>query len=524
MCRTLCVGLTWLLLCAPSFAQTLGTITGEVKDSSGGVVPGATVTVVNKATNATRTTSSNEVGLYDFPALPPGAYTVKSELDGFKTATRDVELQVQQTARVTFTLELGAISETTIVTGVSPLVETANATIGTVIENRRIVELPLNGRNYLQLVALSPNVSAEFAGPGQSGDRQGGTRSTQQLSISGQRREFNYYTLDGVDNTDVNFNTYIFLPSVDALEEFKVQTGVYSAEFGREASQVNVVTKSGTNSLRGTLFEFHRDDALDARPYAFTAAQAVAPKAPFKWDQYGYTAGGPVLRNRLFFMSNFEGYRDRKQFQTLYSVPSAAMRGGNFSELLTNLGGVNSQTGQPNGVIVDPTQCTVVGTTRTCAPFPGNVIPSNRLNHISNQLLEFYPAPNTGTSGLTNNYLSLQDRVIDKNQYTQRMDLVQSSASSWMGRYSYGRENEIKPELKLNGTKLDTRVHQVALGNTRTLSSTLVNEFRFGYNYFFNTFGRELANERDVIKELNIPGISLNPAEAWGIPSISITS
>src|SRR6266446_2733200 len=345
MCRTLCVGLTWLLLCAPSFAQTLGTITGEVKDSSGAVVPGATVTVVNKATNATRTTVSNEVGLFDFPALPPGTYTVKSELEGFKSGTRDLELQVQQTARVNFVLEVATLAETTTVTGVSPIVETANATIGTVIENRRIVELPLNGRNYLQLVALSPNVSAEFAGAGQSGDRQGGTRANQQLSISGQRREFNYYTLDGVDNTDVNFNTYIFLPSVDALEEFKVQTGVYSAEFGREASQVNVVTKSGTNSLHGTIFEFNRNDAFDSRPYSFTAQQAAAPKAPFKWNQYGYTAGGPVWRNKFFFMSNFEGYKDRKQFQNPYSVPSAAMRAGDFSQLLSNLGAVSSQTG-----------------------------------------------------------------------------------------------------------------------------------------------------------------------------------
>src|SRR5262249_36114560 len=161
---------------------------------------------------------------------------------------RDLELQVQQTARVTFTMELAAINESATVTGVSPLVETSNATVGTVIENRRIVELPLNGRNFLALVALTPNVSADFAGAGQAGDRQGGSRANQQLSVSGQRREFNYYTLDGVDNTDVNFNTYIFLPSVDALEEFKVQTGVYSAEFGREASQVNVVTKSGTNN------------------------------------------------------------------------------------------------------------------------------------------------------------------------------------------------------------------------------------------------------------------------------------
>jgi carboxypeptidase family protein len=523
MRRTLLVGSTWLFLCAPCVAQTLGTITGEVRDATGAVLPGATVTVINKATNATRTTTSNAVGLFDVPALPPGPYTVKTELDGFKISSRDVELQVQQTARVDFTLELGTVSEMATVTGVSPLVETSNATIGTVIENRRIVELPLNGRNYLQLVALSPNVSAEFAGPGQSGTRQGGTRSQQQLSISGQRREFNYFTLDGVDNTDVNFNTYIFLPSVDALEEFKVQTGVYSAEFGREASQVNVVTKSGTNNFHGTGFEFHRDDAFDARPYSFTASQAAASKAPFKWDQYGYTAGGPVMKNRLFFMSNFEGYRDRKQFQTLYSVPSTAMRGGNFSELLANLGAINPQTGQRSGIIVDPTQCTVVGTTRTCAPFPGNVIPAARFNAISQKLLEFYPAPNNGTSGLVNNYLSLQDRVIDKYQYTQRMDLVQGTKSAWMGRYSYGKEGQVMPALDLNGTKLDTRVHQAVVGNTLTLSSTLVNEFRFGYNYFFNTFGRELANVRDVVKELAIPGLSNFSSEAWGIPSVGIT-
>src|SRR3954468_15958772 len=438
MRRTLLAGSTWLLLCAPLLAQSLGTITGAVKDSTGAVVPGATVTVVNKGTNATRTTSSNEVGLYDFPALPPGLYTVKTELDGFRTTSRDLELQVQQTARVDFSLELGTISEMATVTGVSPLVETSNASIGTVIENRRITELPLNGRNFLSLVSLTPNVSAEFADAGQAGTRQGGTRSNQQISVSGQRREFNYYTLDGVDNTDVNFNTYIFLPSVDALEEFKVQTGVYSAEFGREASQVNVVTKSGTNKLHGTVFEFHRNDALDARPYAFTASQAAAGKAPFKWNQYGYTAGGPVWTNKLFFMSNFEGYKDRKQFQTLYDVPSAAMRSGDFSELLANPGSlgtaINGQTGQPKNVIVDPTQCTVTGTTRVCAPFTGNIIPTGRLDSISKKLLEFYPEPNSGTGALAKNYLSLQNRVIDKNQYTQRMDFVQSSASTWMGR------------------------------------------------------------------------------------------
>src|SRR5687767_7616625 len=384
-----------LLIAVPVGAQTLGTITGEVKDGSGAVIPGASVTAQNTGTNATREMASNEAGAYTFSALPPGPYIVKAELAGFRTVTREVSLQIEATVRVNFTMEIGTLAETTEVTGVAPLITTENATVGTVIENRRIVELPLNGRNFLSLVALSPNVSAEFAGAGQAGDRQGGSRASQQISISGQRREFNYYTLDGVDNTDVNFNSYILLPSVDALEEFKVQTGIYSAEFGRGASQVNVVTKSGTNQFHGTVFEFHRNDAFDSRPYAFTAAQAAQPKAPFKWNQYGYTLGGPIWRNKVFFMSNWEGYRDRKQFQQNYNLPRAEWRRGDFSSY--------------SGVLYDPATCTVgsAAGVRTCAAFPGNQIPVNRIHPTSVKLLEFYPAPTTsGTdaSGTVNNY------------------------------------------------------------------------------------------------------------------------
>ena len=321
-----------LLVAVPVSAQTLGTITGEVKDGSGAIIPGATVTVTNTGTNATREMPSNESGIYTFTALPPGPYVVKSELQGFKTVEQKVDLHVEQTVRVNFTMEIGTLSETAEVTGVAPLITTENATVGTVIENRRIVELPLNGRNFLSLVALSPNVSAEFAGAGQAGDRQGGSRANQQLSISGQRREFNYYTLDGTDNTDVNFNTYILLPSVDALEEFKVQTGIYSAEFGRAASQVNVVTKSGTNQFHGTVFEFHRNDSFDSRPFSFSAAQAALPKPPFKWNQYGYTLGGPIWSNKVFFMSNWEGLpRPQADSSRTTNLPLAAWRTGDFS-------------------------------------------------------------------------------------------------------------------------------------------------------------------------------------------------
>src|SRR5919106_2441220 len=513
MRRSVTTVLVWLVMCAPAIAQTLGTITGVVRDASGGIIPGATVTAQNASTNATREIQSNAAGAYSFPALPPGPYVVRAELQGFRPVTQKVELHVEQTVRVNFSLGIGTLSETTEVTGVAPLITTENATVGTVIENRRIVELPLNGRNFLSLVALSPNVSAEFAGAGQAGSRQGGSRANQQLSISGQRREFNYYTLDGTDNTDVNFNTYILLPSVDALEEFKVQTGIYSAEFGRAASQVNVVTKSGTNQFHGTVFEFHRNDKFDSRPFSFTSAQAALPKPPFKWNQYGYTLGGPIWTNKVFFMSNWEGYRDRKQSQQNYSLPLAAWRTGDFSSYA--------------GPLYDPATCSVASAsgTRTCATFPGNRIPANRIHPISQKLLEFYPEPNTTGSdptGTQQNYVSQQNRVIDKDQFTQRLDFVQSSSSTWMGRYSHSRDDEINPNLKLNGTKLVNRIHQAMVGNTRTLSPTVVNEFRFGYNSFYNTFGRESAFVRDVTSELGIPGMAPIPPEAWGIPRINI--
>ena len=258
----------------------------------------------------------------------------------------------------------------------------------------------------------------------------------------------------------------------------------------------------------GTVFEFLRNDAFDARPYAFTAAQAEAPKAPFNWHQFGYTAGGPVMKNRLFFMSNYEGYIDRKTFLNPFNLPTEAMRRGDFSALATPL--------------IDPATCTVTGSTRNCRTFPGNIIPSNRIHPTSQQLLEFYPAANQAPSGGFN-YLSEQDRTIDRKQFTQRIDFVQDSASTWMGRYSYGHDDEVTPALQLNGSKLLNSVHQVMIGNTRTLSSRVLNEFRFGFNSFFNTYGRELAYERDVVSELGIPGITPGPPESWGIPAIVIS-
>src|SRR5436309_2551860 len=362
-----------ILFSVPMFAQTQAGISGVIRDATSAVIPGATVTMTNPATNFSRSVVSNEAGVYNFPVLQPGRYNIKVELPGFRTITQnDVELQVQQAARIDFTLQVGEVSQTVEVSGTAALIATENATVGTVIENRRIVEMPLNGRNFLQLASLSPNVSYGFTTAGQEDQRQGGSRASQNIAVAGQRSAFNHFTLDGVENTDVNFNTYVILPSIDALQEFKVQTGIFPAEFGRDTTQINVLTKPGTNQFHGTVFEFLRNDKLDARQYAFAGERL---REPLKWNQYGFALGGPVWlpkiyngKDRLFFMSNFEGFKERRLRRQLFTVPSVKMRNGDFSEVSTP--------------IYDPLNRT--------QRFDGNVIPRYRFHPTSVKLMEAF--------------------------------------------------------------------------------------------------------------------------------------
>jgi hypothetical protein len=497
-----------MALAGPLCAQTFGEIGGLVTDSSGSILVNAKLTVINPQTGLTRSTASNTVGNYNFPSLPPGLYDVRAEMPGFQNEVRSaVELQVQQTARIDFSLAVGSINQTVEVQGGAPLVNSENATVGTVIEQKRIEDLPLNGRSFVSLIALSPNVISGQSATGGFGDQRGGSsRGEVSISIAGNRREYQYYTLDGVSDTEVDFNTYAFLPSIDALQEFKVQTGVYSAEFGREIAQVNVSTRSGTNGYHGTLFEFLRNNDLDARPFAFTSS--VPASAPFKWNQYGYTFGGPVRipkifngRDRLFFMSNYEGFRLRNQSQTVFSTAPATMRAGNFSQIL------------PGTVIKDPLN--------NNAPFAENIIPTQRLDPIALGLLAFYPTPNIPGTGLSNNYLALQDNLNDKAQFTQRLDFVESTKSSWFARYSWQNEYRVAPFLFEDGTTVSDHVRQAVISNTRIFTPTLVNEFHFGWLGYHNSLLSELAFREDVIKELNIPLIDPSPV-AWGIPNIAI--
>ena len=256
------------LFSLPTFSQTLGEITGRVTDASSAAVPGAAITLTNVATNAVRATISTDAGDYTFPSISPGSYVVKTEHPGFKTATsNNVEVQVQQTVRLDIALQVGQVNESVEVSAAADLLQSENSSVGTVIENKGVTELPLNGRQYLNLVALSANVNTLSPASGQAGSREGGDRAAQSISAGGQRIMFDYFTLDGVTNTDPDFNTYVVLPSIDAIQEFKVQTGVYPAEFGHEASQINVLTKSGGNAYHGALFEFVRNDVFDAIGY-----------------------------------------------------------------------------------------------------------------------------------------------------------------------------------------------------------------------------------------------------------------
>lgn len=503
---TLCAVL--LLSSAGLRGQTFGEITGHVTDTTGAVVPGAVVSIVNAATSGSRETTTNDSGNYTLPSVPPGFYNVKVERTGFRTATSNhVEVQVQQSVRLDFALEVGQITESIEVQASTDELQQENSTIGTVVETHQIAELPLNGRQYLNLVSLAPNTNTLSPSSGQAGSREGGDRASQSISVAGQRIMYDYFTLDGVNNTDPNFNSYVVLPSIDALQEFKVQTGVYPAEFGHEATQINVLTKSGGNNYHGALFEFLRNDVLDAKPYSFTRKPQA--KSPFKWNDYGFELDGPVRipklfngQNKLFFMANYEALRRRQNSQSIYSVPTAAMFTGDFSAP-----GLNT--------IYDPT---------TKQPFPGNVIPAGRIDPVSKKLLNYYASANVPGAGLSNDYVQSNGAPFNRDGFVLRMDFMESTKSQWSGRYSWGDENQSSQGLNLAGSKILTNYEQYMGSNTRTFTPNLVNEARFGYTRFFNSIGTFLAFNKDVISELAIPGFASGPSVTWGIPNVSFFS
>ncbi|HYZ84143.1 MAG TPA: carboxypeptidase regulatory-like domain-containing protein [Bryobacteraceae bacterium] len=504
------VALVSTMFAATLLAQNYGEITGTITDQTGAVISDASVTITNAATNQVRHLKTNPSGTYSMPFLVPGTYNVDVSVQGFKSVSRHgIDLQVGAVQRIDFTLQVGEVGQKIDVSESSPVLATENAAVGTVIDNRRVVELPLNGRNYLQLVKLSTNVTGEMGAGGEAATRVGGERANQAISVAGQRQQFNNYTLDGIENTDVAYNLFVVRPSIDALQEFKVQTGIYSAEYGRATSQISAATKSGTNGFHGAIFEFLRNDVFDAREWQ----QASPNKNPFRRNQFGFTLAGPIIRNKLFFLSNYEGFRDRKTTQGVASVAPDRMRAGDFS-------------GQSRPIYDPATRVystDAQGNVRAIAaqPFPNNQIPINRFDPIALKLLEFYPRATVSGDNIVRNYVRNVPGPNDWDQFTQRIDWNESGNSNWFGRFSWGNEFlRQRSTFEQSAGRIDTTVYQVALSNTRLFGAAVVNEFRFGYNQFLNDNVAFYANERNVTAELGINGIASLPPVSWGLPSI----
>ena len=486
--------LTSLLTPAWAYAQATGQINGSVADSSGALLPGVTIEATNTATGAIRTAATGTDGLYTIPLLPPGDYTVKATLQGFRAAQRDgVRVTVTETARVAFQLEVGQLSETITVIAEATLVETSNATHGIVIDEQKIVELPLNGRNFTQLGTLIPGVVAPPGGlGGQSGDATPGGfgNATGGFNVNGMRNQSNNFLMDGATNNDT-FNTgFVLRPPPDAIEEFKILTHAFQAEYGRNAgSVVNVVTKSGSNRLSGSLWEFNRDDALQARNYFAPQNQ---PKPELKQNQFGAAIGGPLLRNRLFGFGYYEGYRNDSGVTQNIVVLSEAQRRGDFS------GGA---------AIRDPL---------TGQPFAGNIIPPSRISPAATQLLnDFVPLPNSPG----NRYI-VSPTVSDvRDQFGVRFDYHLGARQTILGRYMRSDTDRLTPRIVAPVDQRALATLQDALvSHNFVISSNVINQARFSVN-------RISANPA-VTSGLSPRSYGINFANtnplAAGLPSIAV--
>ncbi|NOT59194.1 MAG: carboxypeptidase regulatory-like domain-containing protein, partial [Acidobacteria bacterium] len=392
------LALVFLTLSLSAFKQAAcaqtAQITGLITDANAAVVAGAEVTLTNADTGVARKTVTNAGGYYHIPFASPGNYRLNVFAKSFKPVTREgVSLNVDQVARLDFRLEIGVLNEGVNITGNGSLLERETSALGQFIENKTIVTLPLNGRNYPQLALLAPGA---VPNPG--------SRASDGFSLNGSRTFQNKFLLDGLDNNNYilgadTASAQVIRPSVDAIQEFKVETAGYSAEYGQAAGGViNVAIKAGTNNFHGSAFEFLRNDKLDAND--FFANRAGLKRAPLRFNQFGGTLGGPVWRKRTFFFGSFQGTRTSAANTFVVTVPTPEQVRGNF-------GGVN---------IYDPTN--FVGGVRQ--QFANNVIPEARMDSVGRKIAALFPAPNQ--PGLVNNYAASVPQSDDANQYDFRGD------------------------------------------------------------------------------------------------------
>ncbi|MGB8788921.1 MAG: TonB-dependent receptor [Candidatus Acidiferrales bacterium] len=537
--------LALLFSSASAWAQKdTGAIAGTVKDASGGVVVGAKIKITDVDRGTEIDTETNGVGEYTASPLKVGQYKISVEKKGFKTAIAGpVVVEVQEHPTVDVTLQVGQADETVTVTTQSPQLETETSDLGQVISGERVVTLPLNGRNYAQLALLGAGVV-----PSEPGSR---VETSYGFSSNGARALQNNYLLDGVDNNSnlgdvLTGQAYVIQPSVDAIEEFKVQTNAYSAEFGRgNGAILNAIIKSGTNKFHGDVYEFLRNNALDGRNAFDTSSQ------PYHQNQFGATFGGPIIKDRTFFFVDYEGLRIAQALPQLSLVPTPAEIGGDFSSFLTTTPAysVDLNGNQTNTVAKDcsghPTFMGEIFNSRLAQPYslnpsgfcgvpigvdgagnPTNIFPSSLIDPLAARLSALFPAPNTSLNG--SNFLVDPRRTASRNNFDVRIDHKISDRDSLFGRFSYEHQPSFTPspfQNQLDGGAFsdgleDDSFRSVAISETHIFSSNLVNEFRFGYNRI-NSHRLQLNANENVAQELDYPGVPYGP-DLGGLPQISI--
>jgi hypothetical protein len=457
---------------SPAAAQIgTGALAGSVVAPEGVALSGATVTVVAVETNRSRTVTSGTDGVYVVPGLAPGAYEVRIELSGFRPLTREgIQLATGETVRLDVQLALGGISEAVTVTADAPMLRETSS-LGHVVDNRRIVNLPLNGRSFITLASLVPG-------------------------INGGRPRTNEYLFDGISVLQPEPGQVAFFPNVDAIQEFKIESNSPPAEFGRfNGGVINLTTKSGTNAFRGTVFEFFRNEALNARNF-FAAGNSVKPQ--FRRNQFGGVLGGPIQQDRTFFFVDYQGQRQTIGRTVISTVPTLLQRQGTFTEAIA--GRVPP--------IYDP--ATTVGSVRS--PFPDNTIPLGRIDPVARTLLERYPLPTS--AGTANNYRRLENESVDQDQFSARIDHRMSERDQVFGRLTRFQETFIPVTPLPEGSGVtagtlgpqDTTAWSFASSYQRTVASHIFNELRIGDTR--RTVGRSAAELSGTAStSLGLPGI-----------------
>ncbi|HZO51113.1 MAG TPA: carboxypeptidase-like regulatory domain-containing protein, partial [Bryobacteraceae bacterium] len=420
---------TLFSLSAAVLLGQVSSIQGIVQDQSQGAIVGSQVVVTNIETGLRREKTTNETGLYTFPSLPVGRYKITASMQGFATSeVAELKLDVNQTARVDFQLKPGTVTESISVSAAAALLDSETATVGQVIDNKRIVELPLNGRNYLELARLSAGTTAA------RGSR---PESEGVFSAGGQHGYQVQVNIDGVDNSmtysggPIGFEAQAIKPSVDAVGEFRVVTNNLSAEYGnRMGGHVFVNIKSGTNNIHGSLFEFLRNSKLDGTNFFANRAVTAGTKKPdYKQNQFGGTIGGPIRKDKTFFFGSFEGTRTRLGRSFTQTVPTTEVREGDFNRI------------RP---IFDPATTVGTATSFTRQQFPGNVIPKSRWDPLFPKLLALYPLP-TNSSVIVNNHFYNGSESNDVNAFDIKGDHNINDHSRISGRYSRRDRDRFEP-------------------------------------------------------------------------------